>query len=341
MEFIDGNKIKIEPPKKPKKITATRFATILGLNAWNTPFSAWCEITRTYEDPFVESKYTAAGKVIEPKVIAYLQNVMFMDIKSPTDVYGKDYFKQTWGDFFHEREALGGMWDALGDDYVVEIKTTKRVEDWADDVPIYYKLQACLYAWLLGFDKVIVTVSFLNDSDYEHPEDYQPSYSNTKVYEIIVSEAFPTFEEDYVKPALDFWNENVLTGISPEFNEKKDADILKELRKNTLDVDDKEFNKILKEADKLQSSIDLAEAKIKDKKDRLKKLNDKAKEFMRKQFRDGDTKVECKGSKYTWTLAKSVRTSVDTAKLQAEGLYSKYTKSSEVLTLKKSLIEEE
>lgn len=341
MEFIDGNKIKIEPPKKPKKITATRFATILGLNAWNTPFSAWCEITRTYEDPFVESKYTAAGKVIEPKVIAYLQNVMFMDIKSPTDVYGKDYFKQTWGDFFHEREALGGMWDALGDDYVVEIKTTKRVEDWADDVPIYYKLQACLYAWLLGFDKVIVTVSFLNDSDYEHPEDYQPSYSNTKVYEIIVSEAFPTFEEDYVKPAPDFWNENVLTGISPEFNEKKDADILKELRKNTLDVDDKEFNKILKEADKLQSSIDLAEAKIKDKKDRLKKLNDKAKEFMRKQFRDGDTKVECKGSKYTWTLAKSVRTSVDTAKLQAEGLYSKYTKSSEVLTLKKSLIEEE
>lgn len=341
MEFIDGNKIKIEPPKKPKKITATRFATILGLNAWNTPFSAWCEITRTYEDPFVESKYTAAGKVIEPKVIAYLQNVMFMDIKSPTDVYGKDYFKQTWGDFFHEREALGGMWDALGDDYVVEIKTTKRVEDWADDVPIYYKLQACLYAWLLGFDKVIVTVSFLNDSDYEHPEDYQPSYSNTKVYEIIVSEAFPTFEEDYVKPALDFWNENVLTGISPEFNEKKDADILKELRKNTLDVDDKEFNKILKEADKLQSSIDLAEAKIKDKKNRLKKLNDKAKEFMRKQFRDGDTKVECKGSKYTWTLAKSVRTSVDTAKLQAEGLYSKYTKSSEVLTLKKSLIEEE
>lgn len=341
MEFIDGNKIKIEPPKKPKKITATRFATILGLNAWNTPFSAWCEITRTYEDPFVESKYTAAGKVIEPKVIAYLQNVMFMDIKSPTDVYGKDYFKQTWGDFFHECEALGGMWDALGDDYVVEIKTTKRVEDWADDVPIYYKLQACLYAWLLGFDKVIVTVSFLNDSDYEHPEDYQPSYSNTKVYEIIVSEAFPAFEEDYVKPALDFWTENVLTGISPEFDEKKDADILKELRKNTLEVDDKEFNKILKEADKLQSSIDLAEAKIKDKKDRLKKLNDKAKEFMCKQFRNGDNKVECKGSKYTWTLAKSVRTSVDTAKLQAEGLYSKYTKSSEVLTLKKSLIEEE
>lgn len=341
MEFISGNKIKIDPPKKPKKITATRFATILGLNAWNTPFSAWCEITRTYEDPFVESKYTAAGKVIEPKVISYLQNVMFMDIKSPTDVYGKDYFKQTWGDFFHEHEALGGMWDALGNDYVVEIKTTKRVEDWADDVPIYYKLQACLYAWLLGFDKVVVTVSFLNDSDYDHPENYQPSYANTKVYEIIVSEAFPTFEEDYVKPALDFWNNNVLTGVSPEFDEKKDAEILKELRKNTIEVDDKEFIKILKEADRLQASIDLAEAKIKDKKDRLKKLNDKAKAFMSKQFRNGDNKVECKGTKYTWTLAKSIRTSVDTAKLQAAGLYSKYTKSSEVLTLKKSLIEEE
>ena len=38
MEFIDGNRIKVDPPKKPKKLTATRFATILGLNAWQTPF---------------------------------------------------------------------------------------------------------------------------------------------------------------------------------------------------------------------------------------------------------------------------------------------------------------
>ena len=42
MEWLKDNRIKIVPPKKPKKITATRFATILGLNPWSTPFEMWC-----------------------------------------------------------------------------------------------------------------------------------------------------------------------------------------------------------------------------------------------------------------------------------------------------------
>ena len=94
MEFV-GNQIKIDPPKKPKKMTATRFATVLGLNAWSTPFEAWCEITRTYEKPFEDTVYTVAGKVIEPKICEYLRNRYFLDIKSPTDVYGADLSVQS------------------------------------------------------------------------------------------------------------------------------------------------------------------------------------------------------------------------------------------------------
>lgn len=40
--------IKVDPPKRPKKLTATRFATILGLNPWSTPFEVWCEIGRAH-----------------------------------------------------------------------------------------------------------------------------------------------------------------------------------------------------------------------------------------------------------------------------------------------------
>lgn len=339
MEFLEGNKIKIDPPKKPKKLTATRFATVMGLNAWSTPFSAWCEITRTYEQPFEDTIYTKAGKVIEPKIIDYLNNRMFMDIKSPTDVYGADYFKKTWGDFFPDVKALGGMWDALGDDFVVEIKTTKRAEDWKIDVPIYYKLQACLYAYLLGFDNVIMTASFLEDKDYTNPEAFEPSYKNTKIYEFKVSEAFPTFEESYVKPALDFWKEHVETGISPEFDEKKDAEILKALRKNTVEPTDKEITKLIAEADRLQASIDNAESKLTEKKDRLKEIDTIVKKYMSGQFRDGDKKVEIAGKKYTWTLTKSVRTTVDSGALKDAGLYEQYSKKSESYSLKKALME--
>lgn len=342
MEF-QNNRIKVNPPKKPKKLTATRFATILGLNAWASPFSAWCEITRTYEAPFEDSIYTIAGKVIEPKIIDYLNNVMFMDIKSPTDVYGADYFKKTWGDFFPDQKVFGGMWDVLGDDFVVEIKTTKRAEDWAVDVPIYYKLQACLYAYLLGFDNVVMTASFLEDKDYANPELFEPSYKNTKIYEFKLSEAFPTFEETYVKPALKWWEDHVESGISPEFDEKKDAEILKVLRKNTVEPSDKDITKLMSEADKLQEAIDKAEAKLEEKKKRLKEIDDQVKKYMTTQFREGDKKVEIPGKKYTWTLTKSERNSLDSTALKKDlpDVFGKYTKKSEVYSLKKSIIKED
>lgn len=342
MEFLDDNRIKVDVPKKPKKLTATRFATVLGLNAWATPFSAWCEITRTYEAPFEDTIYTIAGKTIEPKVINYLKNVLFMDeLKTPTEVYGEDYFKKTRGDFFPHEKQFGGMWDVLGDDFVVEIKTTKRAEDWEYDVPIYYKLQACLYAYLLNFDNVIMTVSFLEEKDYINPELFEPSYRNTKIYDFKLSEEFPTFEETYIKPALKFWKEHVETGISPQFDEKKDAEILKVLRKNKVELTDKELTKLINEADRLKSSVDKAELKIADKKKRIKEIDTEIKKYMSSQFRDGDKNVEIQGKKYIWTLNKSERFKLDTTSLKKNhpGIFDKYNTKSNVFTLKKSIIE--
>ena len=344
MEFLKNNTIKVDVPKKPKKLTATRFATILGLNAWSTPFSAWCEITRTYEEPFEDTIYTKAGKVIEPKIIAYLNNVMFMDIKSPTDVYGEDYFKKTWGDFFPDQKVFGGMWDVLGDDFVVEIKTTKRAEDWALDVPIYYKLQACLYAYLLGFDNVVMTASFLEDKDYANPELFDPSYKNTKIYEFKLSEAFPTFKETYIEPALKWWNDHVETGISPEFDEKKDAEILKVLRKNVVENTDEDIAKLMKEGDRLKASIDNAKAKIEGKEKRLKEIDDLVKKAMIEKFRDGDKNVEANGTGYVWNVRKDITKSFDQKKFEEDnpGVYDKYkTKETVKYVLTKKLIEKE
>lgn len=344
MNFLETNQIKIEPPKRPKKITGTRFATIMNLNAWNTAFGAWCEITRTYEEPFEETKYTKAGKVIEPKIAEYLKKHYFMKIKSPSDVYGDDYFKKTFGDFFPHVNVFGGMWDFIGDDFVVEVKTTKRVEDWVDadgklDPPLYYKLQAGLYAYLLGFDNVVMTCSFLTDDDYEHPEDFIPNVKNTLIHEFKMSEDFPNFVDKFVEPALTFWDKYVVGGISPVFDEQRDADILKALRKNTIEPTDEEIQTMIAEADALKEEIDEAESKIIEKKDRLKELDDNIKKYMCGQFRDGDKKVEITGSKYTWTLTKSERIGLDSTTLKKElpDVFSKYSKKSEVYTLKKSI----
>lgn len=338
MKFIEGNRIQIDPPKKPKKLTATRFAAVLGRNIWKTPFATWCEITRTYDEPFEETIYTNAGKVIEPKIIQYLKDRYFMDIKSPTDVYGEDYFKKTWGDFFHENKILGGMWDAIGEDFVVEIKTTKRAEDWQNDPPEYYKLQAALYAWMLGFDHVIMTGSFLTDSDYLKPEEFVPSVKNTILVEFDVSKEYPYFEDNYVIPALHWWHNHVESGISPEYDEKVDADILKVLRTNYVEANDDSISSLLEESESLQSEIDrlMEEHGINAMEERLAAIMLEIKKYMTDQFRDDDKKVELSSGRKVYTLTKSVRSSVDTTALKKAGLYEQYSKQSVSYTLKAS-----
>ena len=51
IKWLEGNRLQIAPPSSTKKITGTRFATILGLNPWSTEFEMWCAITKTFELP--------------------------------------------------------------------------------------------------------------------------------------------------------------------------------------------------------------------------------------------------------------------------------------------------
>lgn len=346
MEWLKNNTLKVDPPKRPKKITATRFATILGLNPWSTPFEMWCEITKTYQKPFEDTIYTLAGKAIEPKQIAYMKKAYFMsNLRTPTDLYGADYFKKTRGDFFGSIPILGGMWDSLLVDEdgspcaVLEFKTTKRSEDWAEDVPEYYALQAALYAFLLGVDDVIMVASFLEAGDYDAPEKFKPNSSNTITIEFKVSEKYPNFEL-MVEKAQKWWADHVEKGVSPAFDEKKDAEILKALRTNNLSPDT-DIQSLLDEADALKQEIDAVTNTISDKEKRLKTLSDLIKQHAMSQFRDGDKKVALNGQKYVWTLAKSETTKIDKDALQADGLLEKYSSKETGFRLTTTMIKED
>ena len=352
--------IQVEVPKKPKKISGTYFPTILGLDPWKTPFEAWCKNTRTWESPFEGNKYTNAGEIIEPKVFEFLRTSMgFGDrVATPTDVYSKDYFKKTWGDFFPDNKVFSGMWDALIKDengnieYVVEIKTVQvdgrsgSLEDrWKDgEAPHYQALQASLYAYLLGVDKVLMVAVALEDKkgDYEHPEQVTPSYANGNVYidEFRVSERYPNFDM-YIEKATAWWNTHVLTGISPEFDEKKDAEILKALRTNSVDPNTVTISELLGKAEQLKIEIESVMATLGDKQNELKAILEQIKKYALTQFRDGDTKVSIKGSRYEWVLSKSNTTELDKDALAEDGLLEKYTKSKTSYRLTTSEIKED
>lgn len=331
MEWLDGNKIQIIPPKRPKKLTGTRFATILGLNPWSTPFEIWCEVTRTYQKPFEDTIYTIAGKTIEPKQAEYMKQTYFMsNLVTPTDIWGKDYFRQTYGDFFRESPVLGGMWDYLlyGKDgkptTVLEMKTSKRVEDWKDDIPEYYALQAALYAYLLGVDEVIMVASFLEPKDYDAPEKFVCNGENTITRPFKVSERYPDFEKKYVKPALKWWKDFVESGISPAFDERKDAEILKALRTNNLSPET-DMAALVKEAEDLKAKLDAHAAEVAEDEKRYKVLTDMIKKAAIAQFRDGDKKVSIAGSAYNWEVSRTSTTKIDKDAMKADGILAKYT----------------
>lgn len=331
MEWLDGNKIQIIPPKRPKKLTGTRFATIFGLNPWSTPFEIWCEVTRTYQKPFEDTIYTIAGKTIEPKQAEYMKQTYFMsNLVTPTDIWGKDYFRQTYGDFFRESPVLGGMWDYLlyGKDgkptTVLEMKTSKRVEDWKDDIPEYYALQAALYAYLLGVDEVIMVASFLEPKDYDSPEKFVCSGENTITRPFKVSERYPDFEKKYVKPALKWWKDYVESGISPAFDERKDAEILKALRTNNLSPET-DMAALVKEAEDLKAKLDAHAAEVAEDEKRYKVLTDMIKKAAIAQFRDGDKKVSIAGSAYNWEVSRTSTTKIDKDAMKADGILAKYT----------------
>lgn len=329
MQWNDNNTITIVPPKKPKKCTGTRFAAIMGLNKWSTAFEAWCAITRTYEAPFEDTIYTVAGKTIEPKQAEYMKEKYFWKkLLTPTDVYGENYFQKTWGDFFPDEPVFGGMWDYLFVDKdkkpttVLEMKTTKRSEDWKDDIPEYYALQAALYAYLLGVDEVIMVCTILEDKDYENPQDFTVTPDNTFERSFKLSERYPDMEKT-IKKMRKWWKDHVEKGVSPKFDEKKDAEILKELRKNNVNPES-DLSALIAEAEELKVKMDEAKASMADTEKRYKKLTEQIKELSIKQFRDGDKEVSIAGSKFTWVTSRSVSVSFDEEAMKNDGIYDKY-----------------
>ena len=326
----------IDPPKRPKKLTGTRFASCLGLNRWNTPFQTWCEITRAYSVPFEDTQYTLAGKAIEPKQLDYLHANYGFNVIVPEDIYGNDYFAKTKGDFYPDEPIFGGMWDGFveddGNKKIIECKTTKRAEDWLDadgncEPPVYYAMQAALYAYLSHTEDVVMIVSFLNEKDYSNPSAYEVTADNTAVCSFRVHDKFPDFD-DKIARGIEWWNNCVETGISPEFDETLDAEYLKGLRTNVINSDD-DVNNLLNELAKLNSQVEAATKSVQEQSKRIKEIKDNLKKYAMKNRNDAKY-CEFSNGAVKCTLTTSEKLVLDEELLRQDDLFDKYLAPKEI-----------
>lgn len=343
----DRKHIELEqPPKQHKLLTGTRFASCLGLNPYSSPFQIWCECTKLVTPPYEETMYTKAGRIIEPLQREYVSKT-FPNIKGPEEYFGNAYEMYRWNFFDDKFKPYGGLWDAVstksnGKDIamVVEFKTANSAAKWVDGPPIYYLMQGALYAKMLGLDKVLFVASFLSPMDYAHPEEFVPNETNTtmivkKLKDIVleVDGEYLSFDELYDK-GLDFWNNYVLTGISPEFDEKLDKEYLDIIRASKPS-NDNDLTTMCVEAIKIAKEIKSLEISsgIKVKKDELKVLEDAIKKVMIDSNLDRCDKYK---------LKRDVKLKFNEKALEKDNkaLYNKYCEESISYTLSKDLKEE-
>lgn len=363
----DGKRIILNngEPRSKLKVTGTRLASILGLNKWSTPFQMWCEITKVARVPFEDTIYTIAGKTIEPKQIEWTKEQISENIQSPEEFFGNRYQMVRY-DFYPEQKIYGGMWDSklvrtsgkVSD--IFEYKTTKRAEDWKNGAPVYYVIQALLYAYLEGAKRVHLVVSFLEDDDYNHPEKYTVSESNTQIFTYDAKDTYidittgdisdtPSsvdgnmYNIEGLLKLSDTWYENhIKTGFSPKFDEVKDKAYLDILRtsKPQNDFDD---NDLIVKANNLIAKINSIkkETGLEELEKELKNCEAGIKEKLMYQMGENDTKVVLDN----YTLSKTIKvvTSFNEDAMKKDGVFDKYAniEEKETLTLRKVKIKEE
>ena len=352
----DGKRIILTngEPRSKLKVTGTRLAGILGLNKWTTPFQMWCEITKAARPPFEDTIYTLAGKAIEPKQIQWTKENISKNVLSPQEFFGNRYQDVKY-DFYPENKIYGGMWDAklvrpsgkVSD--IFEYKTTKRAEDWVDGPPLYYLIQVLEYAYLEGVNRVHLVVSFLEDDDYNHPENFIVSDDNTQIFTYDVNHTYIPIDsdkectiKDLIHIADKWYNDHIKTGFSPEFDETKDKEYLDILRtskpQNDLDDDDlvKKANRLVKKIEEIKKETGLTSLEK-----QLKACEDAIKKQLTSQMGENDTKVVL--ANYTLSKTKKTVISFDEEAMKADGVFDKYTKQEqkETYTLRKKKVEEE
>ncbi|UUD34709.1 hypothetical protein NPA07_02705 [Mycoplasmopsis caviae] len=228
-----------------KKFGGSSIGNVLETDAFKSKFQAFCFMSRL-SMPVLQTKYIDAGVAIEPKVFELLQEnfdkMHASDVKigkvpansKPTEVIHIEAEKVNYDYFKGKHDILGGVPDGLipSKNIVVEVKTVqeKKKIDWDapnNKIPLDYKKQAQLYAFLLGYDKYMIAAAFLKEDDYADPYNFPIKKRYFATYPFKVDKKMA---EDDANVIIEFWKRYSQLGTSPKYNLVKDRDLVDYLR---------------------------------------------------------------------------------------------------------------
>lgn len=235
----DDRRVVIFRTARPKKITGSRIASIVGQNEYESQFKVACVMAGLYREP--PTPFTIAGDIMEPKIREYIRQNSARYIgdalgEGKLDVIDPVPKDECHYEHFPDAAPFGGMVDGWVDldgkhTAVLEIKTASDKSKWfAEDgsriVPPNYILQTSLYCDLSGLDRIVFVVGFPEPEDYEAPDDWVPTEDNI---EVRVVEPVPM--KEYKQQALEWYDKYIKKGITPPWT-PEDTHIVDEILKS-------------------------------------------------------------------------------------------------------------
>ncbi|MGY6172059.1 MAGa7180 family putative nuclease [Candidatus Mycoplasma pogonae] len=204
-----------------KKIGGSSIADVLVTDNFKSQFAAFAKMS-WLGMPILNHKYIKAGELIEPKVVNALEQKLQATIQTfPAKEYNYDYFA-------NKDDIIGGLPDGYikDKDLVIEIKTAgeKKFDDWEKfGVPLAYIKQAQLYAYLMDCEKFSIVATFLKEEDYVNPENFPITERKLKSYSFDVDRGQAIRDIETTKK---WYKHHTFTGVSPKYDEVKDADLI-------------------------------------------------------------------------------------------------------------------
>ena len=210
-----------------KKIGGSSVGDVLETDDFKSQFAAFARMA-WIGLPILDRKYVDAGIDIEPKVVNAIEEKLNLKVKTfDPQKYNFDYFAD-------KDDIIGGLPDGYIEDkkIIIEIKTTgeKNYDNWDKyGVPISYLKQSQLYSYLMGVEDFWIVATFLKEEDYSDPKNFPINQRKLKNYKYKINKAQIL---DDIKTIKEWYLKYTTSGISPEYDEVKDYDLIEYLKCN-------------------------------------------------------------------------------------------------------------
>ncbi len=256
--FIKDNRIHLSKEffksNKTKKITGSRLATVLGLDSFSSPVKAWAIMNNIYFET-MDSIYSDTGNVVEPKINKYVSDLLDTKFKvynpfeikwdafpenkifggipdgEPIDENNKFLYPEKRMLEIKTTSIDSFLFKKVGNSFVLQkdqtglpiVKTKAgNLKKWFDEnnqiiISKQYLMQLGLYCYLRNITKGFFAVAFLNVEDYLNPQKVNINERRVELADFDLN--LEDFKTKYIDTATKWYEDYILTGISPEFSE--------------------------------------------------------------------------------------------------------------------------